>query len=81
MENVKGSRPPRVDIIPQLLLGIWYINSALEKHYSRSESLHDCTTVSVEVSLTEQTHDLFDAAIKIKRRRLPLTFTAELVQM
>lgn len=32
MQNVKGSQPSGMDIIPRLLLGIWYINTTLEKH-------------------------------------------------
>lgn len=42
---------PGVEIIPQLLPGIWCINTALEKHYSKSEGLHYCTTQSLEIPI------------------------------
>lgn len=51
MENVKGSQPQGWKIIPQLLPGIWCINTALEKHYSKAEGLHYCTTQSFEIPI------------------------------
>lgn len=60
---------PGVEIIPQLLLGIWCINTALEKHQSMSQGLHYCTTLPFEIlSIQIMTFSVFPLKeIAIKR--------------